>query len=62
MRPAIREDGFLYWEYVLCYVDDLLPISDDPTSIMKSTQSKFSLKDDKMEKLGADISEIYNVD
>ena len=49
MRPAIREDGFLYWEYVLCYVDDLLPIG-DPTSIMKSTQSKFSLKDDKMEK------------
>jgi len=43
MRPAIREDGFKYWEYVLCYVNDLLGISDDPIRIMKSIQSKFTL-------------------
>lgn len=24
MRPAIKGNGFKYWEYVLCYVDDLL--------------------------------------
>ena len=24
MRPAIKEkDGFKYWEYILCYVDDV---------------------------------------
>ena len=24
LRPAIKEkDGFKYWEYVLCYVEDL---------------------------------------
>ena len=61
-----RQDGFQYWEYVLCYVDDLLAISDNPTRIMKSIQLKFSLKDDKMEKpenyLGADMSEMYNAD
>jgi len=66
MRPAIREDGFKYWEYVLCYVDDLLAISDDPTRITKSIQSKLSLKDDKMEKpenyVGADMSEMYNAE
>jgi len=66
MRPAIREDVFKYWECVLCYVDDLLAISDDPIRIMKGIQSKFSLKDDKMEKpenyLGADMSEVYNVE
>jgi len=66
MRPAIREGGFKYWEYVLCYVHDLLAISDDPIRIMKSIQSKFSLKDDEMEKpenyLGADMSEMYNAE
>ena len=50
MRPATREDGFKYWEYALSYIDDLLTISDDPTKIMKSIQSKFKLKDNKMEK------------
>jgi len=66
MRPATREDGFKYWEYALSYIDDLLTISDDPTKIMKSVQSKFKLKDNKMEKpenyLGADMHEIYNAD
>ena len=29
LRPAIKEkDGFKYWEYALCYVDDVLRISD----------------------------------
>ena len=64
MRPAMKDDGFQYWEYVLCYVDDLLAISDNPTRIVKSIQSKFSLKDDKMEKpenyLSADMSEMHN--
>ena len=62
----MKADGYQYWEYVLCYVDVLLAISDNPTRIMKSIQSKFSLKDDKMEKpenyLGADMSEMYNAD
>ena len=30
LRPAIKEDGFKYWEYVLCYVDDILAISEKP--------------------------------
>ena len=30
MRPAIKPDGFNYWEYVLCYVDNILTISHDP--------------------------------
>ena len=52
--------------YVLCYVDALLAISDNPTRIMKRIQSKFSLKGDKMEKpenyLGVYMSEMYNAD
>ena len=30
MRAQVKPDGFKYWEYVLCYVDDLLCISHNP--------------------------------
>ena len=49
MRPAMKPDGFKYWEYILCYVDDILCVSHNPTATMKLIQSKFKLKDDKME-------------
>ena len=65
MRPDIKEkDGFNYWEYVLCYVDDVLFISKNRMHTMKGIQPKFKLKDDKMEKpdvyLGADLSTMDN--
>ena len=34
-RPAIKPDGEEYYEYVLCYVDDVLAISYDPDRAMK---------------------------
>ena len=49
MRPAVKDNEFKYWKCVLCYVDDLLTISHDPTRTIKSIQTKFKLKDDKME-------------
>ena len=60
LRPAIKEkDGFKYWEYVLCYVDDVLCISKNLMHTMKGIQSKFKFKNDKTEKpdvyLGADL-------
>ena len=64
MRPAIKSGGFKYWEYILCYVDDVLAVSHDPMNTMKGIQSKFKLKDDKMEKpdvyLGAELSSMDN--
>ena len=27
LRPAVKPDGFEYYEYILCYVDDVLCIS-----------------------------------
>ena len=65
LRPSIKEkDGFKYWEYVLCYMDNILCISKNPMHTMKVIQSKFKLKDDKMEKpgvyLGADLSTMDN--
>ena len=64
MRPAIKPNGFKYWEYVLCYVDDVLCISHDPKITMKGIQKDFKLKNDEMavpdSYLGADLSRMYN--
>ena len=31
MKKNTKPDGFKYWEYVLCYVDDVLVVSHEPT-------------------------------
>ena len=62
MRPAIKRDGIEYWEDTLCYVDDILVISDDPNKIMRRIKSQFKLKGNKAEEpevyLGASLSKI----
>jgi hypothetical protein len=64
LRPAHKPGGEKYYEYVLCYVDDLLAISASPEGIMKSVQEKFKLKGDKFgppsDYLGAQLSTITN--
>ena len=47
MRPAIKENGFKYWEYVLCYVDYILSMSHRPEKTMKGIQRNFKIKGDK---------------
>ena len=49
LRPAVKPDGFEYYEYILCYVDDVLCISHNPTKSRKRIQQDFKLKDDKIE-------------
>jgi hypothetical protein len=44
MRPAVKADGFKYYEYVLCYVDDILIISQHPKRIMEALEHKYILK------------------
>ena len=48
LRPAVKSDGEEYYEYVLCYVDDLLAMSQKSDEILKSVQHVFKLKDDKI--------------
>ena len=64
MRPAVKSNGFKYWEYVLCYVDDVLCISDQPKITMQGIQRTFKLKDDKIEEpemyLGAELTKMHN--
>ena len=59
-RPAVKEDGFEYYEYVLCYVDDILAVSHKAKDALKVVQAIFKLKDDKIEPpdmyLGATLS------
>jgi len=62
MRKATKPNGFEYYEYMLCYVDDLLCISHKPSETMDGVRARFTLKDDKVEKpedyLGAQLSEM----
>ena len=51
LRPAVKSNGQTYYEYILCYVDDILSVSLNATSILKSIQVNFKLKDDKIEPL-----------
>ena len=66
MRPDVKSDGFEYYEYVLCYVDDVLSISKDPSRITNCLKSTFKLKDDKVDApeiyLGAELSQMTNED
>ena len=66
MRPAMKSNGFKYWELILCYVDDLLCIHENPTIALTQIQEDFKLKDDKMEEpdtyLGGELSKIANTD
>ena len=59
-RPAVKEDGSEYYEYVLCYVDDILGISHKARDVLKAVQVTFKLKDDRIEPpdmyLGATLS------
>ena len=49
IRPATKSNGFEYYEMVLCYVDDILSISDDPKSTLIALTRTFKLKDDRIE-------------
>jgi hypothetical protein len=49
LRPVVKASGFEYYELVLCYVDDILCMSDDPKATLLDLTSVFKLKDDKIE-------------
>ena len=64
--PADKAGGFMYYYYVIFYVDGVLCISDDVLCTMKVIQAKFKLKRHKLQEpdiyLGAELSKITNVD
>jgi hypothetical protein len=66
MCKAHKSSGFTYWEYVLCYVDDILAISHKPCTILDAIGKQVMLKPGSMEEpksyLGANISKCTVVD
>jgi len=62
LRPAIKPDGAKYYEYVLCYVDDLLSISHKAVDVLKEVARTFKLKNDSIEVpdmyLGCELSKM----
>jgi hypothetical protein len=65
MKPNTKPDGFKYWEYVLCYVDDVLVVSHEPQKVMDHLNSRYTMKEGSVkppdEYLGAQIRR-YNID
>ena len=58
MRKARRDDGTLYYEYLVCYVDDLIICSQKPAHIIQELHdSGYELKGDSAPEtfLGATI-------
>ena len=49
LRLAVKPNGQTYYKYILSYVDDILSVSLNATSILKSIQVNYKLKDDKIE-------------
>ena len=43
LRPAVKPDGAEYCEMVLCYIDDVLAISNMPMRTMDGIRSVFKL-------------------
>lgn len=49
MRPAVKTTGEEYYEYILCYVDDILCMSMEAKAVMNRISEKFKFKKDKIE-------------
>jgi hypothetical protein len=45
-KPACKEDGYEYYEYILVYVDDILAISHQPRIIMETIRKQYRLKEE----------------
>jgi hypothetical protein len=48
MRANTKTNGDKYWEYVLCFVNDILAISHAPKFIMDGLSSMYTLKPDSV--------------
>jgi hypothetical protein len=62
MQKNKRPDGLTYWEYTLCYVDDILVISHEPMQVMNLLSHHVTFKSGSIQPLtnylGATISQV----
>jgi len=45
MHVAVKPDGMHYYEYALCYIDNVMIISADPDAVIKELWEHFVLKE-----------------
>ena len=51
MRPGVKSNGLVYWEYVLLYTDDILAVSENGERIIRDEIGKyFELKPDSIQR------------
>ncbi len=66
MREAVKATGEEYYEYIFIYVDNVLVISQNPSTIMHTISDNYRLKDGSIQKptiyLGAQIKEFHHPD
>jgi hypothetical protein len=66
MRKAMKPGGFEYWEYALCYVDDILVVSHNPREVIDHIGQHAVFKADSLQAptmyLGANISKCTILD
>ena len=65
IRPAVKGDGYEYYEMVLVYVDDIFAISNDPMKTLNGIQEEFKFKNNEVKPpvmyLGAKLEyQIFN--
>ena len=46
LKPAKKSTGEAYYEMILCYVDDVISISEDPMRAIEGIKKTFKLKGD----------------
>jgi hypothetical protein len=63
MRPAVKADSSKFYEYVLCYVDDILVASSNPQAVMDAIARTYTLKAGCVKEpelyLGAEVKKWY---
>ena len=63
---AVKANGFEYYEFLICYVDDVSSISHYPQKTMDGIKNTFKLKNDRIKEpkkyLGADLSKMTTDD
>ena len=66
IKPATKENGFKYYEMILCYVDDVISIGEHPMRAIEGIKATFKLKGDKAEipdmYLGGSIAKVNTAD
>ena len=49
LQTAVKLEGFEYYEYIICYINNVLCVSHNPHTLAKLIQLEFKLKDKKIE-------------